>query len=418
MRLSDLCIRYGLILLTICSLLTSSGCATPPRISAVPPEYQNDVRILGMPGIRFVPTGAMSQELKDEVFDSFSRESEHLSLSSSSGRVPTAHFLAISGGGDNGAFAAGLLNGWTAAGTRPEFKLVTGISTGALIAPFAFLGPKYDHSLKEFYTTSSPQDILKQRNLLAVFLDDAMADNKPLWNQVSKQVDEGFLREIAVEYEKGRMLLLATTNLDRGVPVIWNMGKIAASGHKDALDLFRKIMIASAAIPGFFPPEMIDVEANGKPYQEMHVDGGASAQTFLYPASVRLRQLSDEVGVKRKRKAYIIRNARLDTDWAEIERRTLKITGRAIASLLQSQGIGDLYRIYLQTEVDKVDFNLAFIPPTFKAEHKEEFDTEYMRALYKFGYDMAAKGYPWMKKPPGFSKEYLELMKPSVKEPD
>ncbi|SOE86946.1 Predicted acylesterase/phospholipase RssA, contains patatin domain [Burkholderia sp. YR290] len=384
-------------------ILVLQGCSTTPgRLPAVPSELTGKAEIPGMPGVRYV-AGVDAPELTQAAFDALKRERDYLAQQGRNGPMPQAVFIAISGGGDNGAFAAGLLNAWTASGTRPEFKLVTGISTGALIAPFAFLGPKYDATLKEVYTTISPKDVLEPRSLLGGALSDAMADNAPLINLTRKSVTEDLLKEVAAEYAKGRMLLVATADLDARRGIIWDMGKIATYGGPRALDLFVKVMIASAAIPGAFPPMMIDVEVDGKPYQEMHVDGGIVAQVFAYPAVIRVEEQAASVGVSRERRLYIIRNARLDTEWAQVERSTMGIASRAVASLIQSQGIGDLYRIYATAQRDGVDFNLAFIPASFNAPHKEEFDSEYMRALYATGYDMALKGYPWLKAPPGFA---------------
>jgi predicted acylesterase/phospholipase RssA len=330
------------------------------------------------------------------------REQAYLATQGSAASLPPVTFLAISGGGDKGAFTAGLLNGWTATGTRPEFKLVTGISTGALIAPFAFLGPEYDATLKQVYTTISPRDVSNPRNIFSGVFGDAMADNAPLWELTRKSVNEDLLKLIAAEYAKGRFLLVATADLDARRPIIWDMGKIATYGGPKALDLFVSVMIASASIPVGFPPVMIDVEADGKSYQEMHVDGGIMAQVFAYPVGVSAEKMAASTGTTRDRHLYVIRNARLDPDWAEVERSTMSIGARSVTSLIHSQGVGDLYRIYAATERDGVDFNLAFIPPTFSAPHKEEFDNDYMRALYGEGYDLAVKGYPWLKTPPGF----------------
>jgi predicted acylesterase/phospholipase RssA len=235
-----------------------------------------------------------------------------------------------------------------------------------------------------------------------------MADNRPLWHQLEKHVNREMLNAIAAEYQKGRLLMVGTTDLDARGGVIWNLTKIAASPDPKALDLFRKIMIASAAIPGAFPPTMIDVEVDGKHYQEMHVDGGASTQVFVYPPSINLAALSKEQGIVRMRRLYIIRNARLDPEWADVERRTLSIAERAIGGLIHTQGIGDLYRIYATTHRDRVDFNLARIPDTFDVPHKEEFDTDYMRALYQAAFNVASQGYPWEKMPPGFALEAPE----------
>ncbi len=183
------------------------------------------------------------------------------------------------------------------------------------------------------------------------------------------------------------------------------MGEIAASGDPKALHLFHSIMVASAAIPGAFPPVMIDVEVDGKRYQEMHVDGGATAQAFVYPPSLNIRDVAEGAGIKRDRHLYIIRNASLDPDWASTERWTLTIAGRAIGSLIHSQGIGDLYRMYIQAEKDRVDYNLAFIGADFKAEPKEDFDPEYMGQLFDYAYQQARVGYRWKKYPPGYTPD-------------
>jgi hypothetical protein len=380
--------------------LIFSGCSLPVRQHAVPQAWSEKAEVVALPGVRYV-VGPEMNEFARDAMESVKRELAQRLQQGQSGPLPPAVFLALSGGGDDGAFGAGLLCGWTVAGNRPEFKGVTGISTGALIAPFAFLGPKYDEQLRAVYTRVAPKDILLPRGLLAAVFDDALADNAPLERLVKKYVDEGMLKEIAREHERGRLLLMATTNLDARQAVIWNMGKIAASGSPKALELFHKIMIASAAIPGAFPPVMIDVDVNGKRYQEMHVDGGAMAQVFLYPPSLHVGETAKKAGIVRERRLYVIRNARLDPDWAEVERRTLSIAGRAISSLIQTQGIGDLYKIYATAQRDGIDYHLAYIPKSFYAPHKEDFDTEYMRKLFQTGYDLAVKGYRWEKTPPG-----------------
>ncbi|GLZ86317.1 lipoprotein [Metapseudomonas resinovorans] len=389
--------------LIVTLLLLLQGCTMAPiRLPAVPNDLTARAEIPGMPGVRYVGGGDMTEFTRIGI-QALQREQAYLVKQGHKGPLPPAVYLAISGGGDNGAFAVGVLNGWTATGTRPEFKLVTGISTGALIAPFAFLGPKYDETLKKFYTTLSPKDVLEPRSFFEGVLGDAMSDNAPLLKLTRESLNEQILDEIAAEYAKGRFLLVATADLDARRAIIWDMGKIATYGGPEALDLFVRVMIASASIPGGFPPMMIDVEVDGKAYQEMHVDGGIMAQVFAYPASVRVDEEAKAVGVTRERKLYVIRNSRLDPDWADVERKTMSIAGRAVTSLIHSQGIGDLYRIYSTTQRDGVDFNLGFIPSSFNAPHKEEFDNEYMRSLYATGYDMAVKGFPWLKTPPGFT---------------
>jgi hypothetical protein len=389
----------GLLILCICT----SGCGTLARMDAVPAHSEEQATVSGMTGIRYFadsePTAMMALAQA-----ALAREQAAWVASGHTGALPPANFLAISGGGENGAYGAGLLAGWTKAGTRPTFKVVTGISTGALTAPFAFLGPAYDDKLTEVYTKVTSADVLETRGLITGVLQDAMADNTPLRRTVAKYFDQSTMDAIAAEYKKGRLLLIGTTDLDARRPVIWNIGEIASRGTPDGLKLVQDILVASAAIPGAFPPMMIDVEVNGKHYQEMHVDGGASAQVFLYPPSLNVRAADKAAGTARERHLYVLRNARLDPDWAQVDRRTLTIASRAIASLIQTQGLGDLYRIYLIARRDNLNFNLAFIPRTFTQELKEPFESAYMQALYKLGYEQAVKGYPWAKAPPNFGE--------------
>lgn len=388
----------------IVGLLTVSmlaGCGSTARKEAVPEALTAQAVVPGLPDVRY-RVGIDIDALRNDAVDSFWREIAQLKAGGHTGPLPPGNFLVVSGGGDQGAFGAGLLNGWTDAGNRPEFKLVTGVSTGALIAPFAFLGPAYDDRLKRLYTTLSPEGVVKKRWILAALTADALADNAPLWRLIEKEIDQPVLDAVAAEHEKGRMLLVATADLDARQSVLWNMTKIAASNHPMALKLFRSIMIASAAIPGAFPPVMIDVEANGHAYQEMHVDGGTISQLFVYPPGLHVKDALKKERFTRERKVYVIRNAKLDPQWASVERQTMSIAERAVSSLIHTQGIGDLCKVYMITQRDGVDFNLAYVPASFDAPHREEFDTEFMRALFQTSYDMAAKGYPWEKAPPGF----------------
>ena len=390
--------------------LLATACAPLFRSPAVPADLEEQATVPGMTGIRYWADGDTADMTRDAL-ESVAREKAYLAASGHQGALPPADFLAISGGGENGAFGAGLLVGWTATGTRPTFKGVTGISTGALTAPFAFLGSAYDAKLREVYTGISGKDVLESNGLLGgVFFNDSMADSSPLRKTVARYFDQSVLDAVAAEYKKGRLLPIGTTNLDARRPIIWNIGKIAASGAPGALQLVQKILVASAAVPGAFPPVMIDVEVDGKRYQEMHVDGGASTQVFLYPPSLNLQTS----GVQRKRRLYVIRNARLDPDWAQVDRSTLSIASRAISSLIQTQGVGDLYRIYLTSQRDGLDFNLAYIPKSFTRTLKEPFETAYMEDLFNVGYGLAAKGYPWAKVPPGFAAPQGNLQQPAA----
>jgi hypothetical protein len=379
--------------LTAFFILAVGGCASPERLPPVPSADTVRAFPLGLANARFFPLQERAEFIA-EWEQSLQRQRQGLGLPPDA-QLPIARFLAISGGGDNGAFGSGLLVGWTEAGDRPEFQVVTGVSTGSLIAPFAFLGPDYDGPLRDVYTTISADDVFSQRGLIGAIFDDAMADTTPLWHLISKYVDERLMAGIAREYRKGRLLLIGTTDLDAERANIWNIGAIAASGHPNALDLIRKILRASSAVPGFFQPVLIDVELDGKSYQELHVDGGAIAQMFLYPSSIDIESLAH-----RERKAYLIRNAREDPEWADVERRTLSIAGRAISTMIHSSGSNDLLRIYFVTQRDHVDYNLAYIGSDFSAPRAGDFDKAYMNALFDYAYQQARRGYPWRKVPP------------------
>lgn len=387
-----------LSVLILSSLLVGCG-GNLVRKNAVPENQHVQAQIEQSPGVRYMiasPEGitAMVNDLRESQ--------QRLGVKKLKG---TGSYLSISGGGDNGAFGAGLLAGWTKRGDRPVFNLVTGVSTGALIAPFAYLGPQYDDVLQYVYTQVTPDMIFKKRGLMAAVFEDSIGDTTPLYQLISQHINADFMKQVATEYrDNGRWLLVGTTNVDAGVPVVWNMGKIASIGTPEALELFKRVMLASASIPGAFPPVMFDAVLNGESYHEMHVDGGASMQVFLYPSAAAEKAKEEKVARRKDLQAYIIRNSRLDNGWQEIERKTMSIVGRSISQLIQAQGIGDIYRIYQTTQQDHVGFNLAFIGPDFRAPHKEEFDTEYMRALYQYAYDRAVNGYPWSHQPPGLTR--------------
>jgi len=373
----------------------AAACSAISRLDAPPAEVTDQLPILGVPNARF---------WLDQNPDALEAEgvlmAQREAAAAPRGRLPTSNFLAISGGSDNGAFAAGLLVGWTASGQRPQFRAVTGISAGALAAPFAFLGPDYDPQLREVFTSIAAPDILTLRRLpLALLFGESLADTAPLYRLISRHVNEEMLAAIAREYGRGRLLLIGTVNLDLQRPVVWNIGAIAASGHPDALNLFRRILLASASIPGAFPPALIDVESNGQRYQEMHVDGGAATQVFLYPPSLTFNRGSREYI------AYVIRNDRLDPEWAITERRLLTISRRALATLVHFSGINDLVRIFITTRRDGVQFRLAYIDSGFQAERPEAFDTAYMGALFDHAYERARNGFPWRLLPPGFRRD-------------
>ncbi len=387
----------------LCLMLASAlaGCFSGMARNPVPGAQESQAEIVGMgpTPVRYwgdeLPPNA-DAIVKEKWAQTRANRPEMLAK----GRRPVVNFLALSGGGSDGAFGAGVLGGWTASGKRPEFDLVTGVSTGALTAPFAFLGPRYDAALKEVFTQSTTKDIAIMQPVRGLLGGDALASNAPLAKVVAHYVDESFLQEVAAEHRKGRRLLIGTTNLDAERPVIWDMGAIAVSGSPESLELFRTVLLASAAIPAVFPPGFIKVSVDGATYDEMHVDGGATREVFLVPTQFMASKTDGRLGISPIRRAYIIRNGHVAPEYKPVKARTLSIAGRAVSSLIKSQGVGDLYELYVFAKRNGMDYNLAFIPGNFIDTSTQAFDPVYMTKLYDLGYRMAEAGYPWQKTPP------------------
>lgn len=371
------------------ALFTLTGCGTINRLDPPPLAATQTLPIIGIDNARFWPDSDTAPLIR-EIEQLRARQTQ---VAGPRQPVPARNFLALSGGGDNGAFGAGLLVGWTASGRRPSFDVVTGISAGALIAPFAFLGSDYDPQLREVFTEVAPHDVLRMGNMLrAVLFGEALADTSPLYRLIERHVNQAMMEAIAAEYGRGRLLLIGTTNLDLGRPVLWNIGAIAASGHSEALELFRRILLASASIPGAFPPVLVDVDHADRAYQEMHVDGGASIQMFLYPPTLTLRERAPNRRPPRERTAWVVRNGRLDTEWAATNRSIFGIASRSASTLLHFSAVNDITRIYLTTQRDGVNFRLAYIGPDFDMPRSEPFETAYMRALFDYGYRHGLEG--------------------------
>lgn len=374
------------------------GCASTIRIP-VPVELADKVEVAGVGQVR--GWGDAPMKNIDQLARLRRKQMESKRPAFLKKRNQTISYLALSGGGSNGAFGAGLLNGWSASGKRPRFEIVSGVSTGALIAPFAFLGPKYDQPLREIYTLYSTKDILEPQILAGLLGGNAVSSTKPLERLIAHYVDREFMAAIAREHAKGRRLLIGTTNLDAERPVIWNMGGIAQRDTNEALQLFRDVLLASAALPGLFPPVYVKVSSGGKTYEEMHVDGGTTENAFLLPLDLDLKRYDKLNGVRWKRRIYIIANDKTDPSPEEVNGTALEIAGRSISTLIKQQTEGDLIKLYLRAKENQIDYNVASIPVDFKAESSEAFDKEYMRKLYDLGYDLGKKGYKWRKKPPG-----------------
>lgn len=385
-------------LATVLALVT--GCASLPR-NPVPVADMSRAVVAGMPGIR---------DWGDEPSREFQRDllrsvrEEQAALAPGETALSGIAALVLSGGGSNGAFGAGYLVGWSETGTRPTFKLVTGVSTGALIAPFAFLGPDYDRQLETMYTQIESKDIYRLRSPFMMLKRDSLAFTDPLKNLIEIAVDDTLLAAIAAEHRRGRRLFVGTTNLDAQRLVVWNMGAIAASGHPSAAELFRTVLLASASIPVAFPPVYIEVEVDGLPYDEMHVDGGVIAEFFLWGATIDVSETVDALQSKTRRHTaiYIVRNSQIDPEPTQVPRDLVPIATRSMNTLLKAVSMGDLFRLWSLCERDGVDFNYIGIPADHPEADASSFDPAEMRRLFELGREIATSNRPWRKRPPAF----------------
>jgi hypothetical protein len=371
--------------------ITLVGCASAPtRFQPLPETLSSQAGIPGIPGARHWG------DMQPPGFDTWLKLTDAELAANFSGIMNRPHhYLSLSGGGADGAYGAGILAGWTAQGTRPEFTIVTGTSTGALIAPFAFLGPKYDPLLRKLYTEMTTADLIERRDLLDILRNDSATSSAPLRRLLEQHIDDAFVAELAEQHRRGRSLLVGTTNLDAARPVTWSLTRIAASGSPRARTLIHDVLLASASIPGVFPPVMIDVEADGQRFEEMHVDGGVTSQVFVYPTGLDWGRVKDRLAVEGPPALYVINNNRGLLAWETAPRRVLPILLRSVDSLIRTQGIGDLAQIYLLSQRDGLRFNLAYIPASFKEQPLEKFDPVYMRKLFELGFERASAGYPW-----------------------
>lgn len=386
-----------LILASIALVLT--GCASIESRTPVPTLALAEQAVpLEAPTFR-----AWADEPPKDVVAEIRRRLPHLPrLAQGAQRIgerPVVEILALSGGGTNGAFGAGVLAGWTTRGDRPQFQIVTGVSAGALIAPFAFLGPRYDGQLRQLWTQSQPEQIATPQILSGIFGGSALADTSPLAKLIEEYVDSAMLAAVAAEYRQGRLLLVGTTNLDAQRPVIWNMGEIAASRHPDAPALFRKVLLASASIPGAFPPVRIKVRVGGHVFEELHVDGGTTREIFISPFEVPLTAFDALYPAPPIRRIHIIINGKMTPEYTPTEEKTIPIAMRAITTLTKAQTHSELYRLWRVAGDAGADFNMIALPSQFPGAPVGALDGEYQRAVYAEGQRLARSRTGWLKRP-------------------
>ncbi len=400
-------VGFAALLYGLFFIIFLSGCATIRH--PVPPDLVDRVRVGNMDEVR-VMTGEHNTMLQESLLVSVKQEAPE-DFPAGPGGIKVYPILAISGGGANGAYGAGLLKGWSEEGSRPVFKVITGVSTGAIIAPLAFLGKDYDDELEKCYTSMATKNVLAYKFPLTTLFGDSLASNSPLARTIAGMMNKDILEKIAVEHKRGRRLLVGTANLDAQRFVVWDMGAIACRGD---IELFRKVILASAAIPMIFPPSIFHVEADGKTYDELHADGGTITQVFTTAKLLDgMQGAAKDLNIdpsKIKAKLYVIRNGYMSPVYKKVKDSLPALAERSFDMIIDSQGIGDAYRIYTFTKERGNDYNLAFIPPDFKDESKEMFDPAAMKRLFQRGYADAVIGYKWHKEPPGLEiKEKYEM---------
>lgn len=380
---------------------TLMGCASMTREPA-PADPLLMAEIPGIPDCRIWGDDAPEEELERT-------RANRIRIQTSPDFNPRdpVHFLAISGGAQEGAFGAGLLAGWTACGDRPEFGLVTGISSGSLLAPFAFLGPEYDDAAQKIFSLYSTKDIIKKRVFSALFRGASLTDNDKLRAILETYFTPVEMEKVAQAHAHGRKLFIGTTNLDSNRPVMWDIGAIAASGHPDAYKLIIDAILASAAFPGVFPPMLFDVEQNGVAYQELHVDGGLTSQVIAYSINADIKRVLKELGIKGQPHVYVLRNAPIWPKVSIVKPSTLPILVKTAESLVNSKALMDMHHIYLDAKDHGVEFHLAYMPSDFR-KPDEPFDPSYMKELYRLAYEKSKAGYPWKSRPPQFQHEKAE----------
>lgn len=380
------------LLLTVFLL---SGCTSIKR-QPPPPDVLTIAQISGIPGCRIWGDNPPENEAERRAI-----ALEQLELTAEFNPKDSLYILAISGGAQEGAFGAGVLTGWTANGTRPEFDVVTGISSGSILAPFAFLGPDYDDVLHDMFSKYDTGDIIDTRYFSALFRGESISSNKKLKAILKKYFTPVEMEKVAQEYKNGRRLFIGSTHLDSVRPVIWDIGAIASSGDPKAYDLIIDIILASTAFPGVFPPILFNVEQGGKPYQELHVDGGLTSQVFAYALDTDIRRTLNKLGIQGKCHVYVLRNAIIVPRVKEVSPSTIPILKQTAFSMVNAMALMNLQYIYKDSVDNGLEFHLAYIPSDFRDSDKM-YDPLYMEDLYRMAFNKAKKGYPWDTKPPEY----------------
>jgi hypothetical protein len=373
---------------------------------AVPESLVGKAVVVGMSDARHYTDKPVPMFMKQSLVDSFNEEGSSAYLVDG---VKTYPVLIVGGGVSNSAYGIGLLNGWAKEGSRPAFKIVTGYSSGSLIAVSTFSGKEYEDWLRDLFTSMSTKDVMKEKNVFSVLFGDSVNSSELFAKKIDEIVDEKLMTKIAQEHKKGRRLYVGTSDLDAQEFVVWDMGAIACKGGPDSVKVFRKVLLASCSFPVMVPPVYFEVEAGGKRYDEMHADGGVIGGIFhvdrLMEDAISASESSGTGQKKFKTRIYVLNCCYMSPHSKQVEDNLAAITSRAIETNGASKMAGDTYRMYAFAKEKGWDYNLAYIPEDFDPDQKEMFDKQEMKRLFKRGYDDALEGYKWHKAPPGLVAE-------------
>lgn len=412
--------RYLTSLLALVFLVLA-GCAATPR--PTPPPAGASLED---------PFGAVPFHLADEaipsvylegILEAMHAKRSQLAQSGSGEKIPY-RALTLSGGGSRGAYGAGVLTGWTERGDRPEFDVVTGISTGALLATHAFLGSEYDDKL-EIYKTITNEDVFERKGRLSTIVSALKSaagfSTEPLRATLLSVIDEDMLDRVAEEHRKGRRLFIGSTNLDGNAFTIWDMGVIARSDRPDRLDRYIDAVMASAAFPIAFPPVYIEVEKEGSTFTEMHVDGGVRETVFFfeYFSLAGFRQAFEAAGFSDDdfhQELYLLVNGQVtpggSTTYSPVEGKVGPVIDATITSLMAKVTQSSAYRLWVLAMAYGADFHVTFIPPDYTLTSGTlEFIPPDQTALFEFGYRRAVDETAWFtQSAPETAEELVNLL--------
>ncbi len=308
------------------------------------------------------------------------------------------NILALSGGGVNGAYGAGVLMGLQEKGELKDYAIITGVSAGALIAPFVFIGGDAMPKMKEVMLNINDKDILGKKNFLNTLFKDAFTDGENLYDFIADAYPEPMTEAMAQQHRNGKRLFIGSTHFDSGELVIWNIGAIANSDLADKSELIYKVLAASASIPGVFPPQFIDVEHDGETLEELHVDGGLAAQVFFNPSNFNYQQISDALGLEKAPQLDVIRNGALKAPYRPLKDKGLDLVSKSVSSLTLAQTRGDLYRMKYISEINDIEMQFTYIDQDFRYAKvtKDMFDHRYLLTIYEYGFKKATQGQLWV----------------------